>query len=69
MARAPVSWSVVHAQTVEQSAERIAETAASNLRGPEPAPVFELDQSWPKQPLPNNWGLGKVWGGGAVDAR
>ena len=27
----------------------------------EQAPVFELDAAWPK-PLPNNWGLGMVWG-------
>ena len=67
MAQAPASRSVVHAQSAEQAAERIAETAAANLRGPEPAPVFELDTSWPK-PLPNNWGLGQVWGV-AVDAR
>ena len=59
----PGAWSVVHAQT----AERIAETAAANLRGAEPAPVFELDPSWPK-PLPNNWGLGIVWGV-AVDSQ
>jgi sugar lactone lactonase YvrE len=32
----------------------------------EPAPTFELDPAWPK-PLPNNWGLGMVWGV-AVDA-
>lgn len=59
--------SVVRAQTVEQMAERIADTAAANLRGTEPAPVFELDPTWPK-PLPNNWGLGTVWGV-AVDSR
>ena len=65
----PVPWSgpALHAQTAEQTAERIAETAAANLRGPEPAPEFELDTSWPK-PLPNNWGLGQVWGV-AVDSR
>ena len=63
----PGTWSVVHAQSVEQMAERVAETAAANLRGTEPAPVFELDPSWPK-PLPNNWGLGTVWGV-AVDSR
>ena len=67
MARAPVDRFAAHAQTAEQMAERVAETAADNLRGPEPAPVFELDTSWPK-PLPNNWGLGQVWGV-AVDAR
>jgi sugar lactone lactonase YvrE len=33
----------------------------------ESAPTFELDATWPK-PLPNNWGLGQVWGV-AVDAR
>jgi sugar lactone lactonase YvrE len=33
----------------------------------EPPPVFEIDPSWPK-PLPNNWGLGQVWGV-AIDAR
>src|SRR5262245_610970 len=33
----------------------------------EPAPTFELDAAWPK-PLPNNWGLGMVWGV-TVDAR
>ena len=27
----------------------------------EPAPTFERDPSWPK-PLPNNWGIGIVWG-------
>lgn len=63
----PGTWSVVHAQTVEQMAERVAETAAANLRGAEPVPVFELDPSWPK-PLPNNWGIGIVWGV-AVDSR
>ena len=63
----PGTWSVVHAQSVEQMAERVAETAAANLRGAEPAPVFELDPAWPK-PLPNNWGLGTVWGV-AVDSR
>lgn len=65
-----LGWSgsaVVGAQTAAQVAERVAETAAANLRGPEPAPEFELDASWPK-PLPNNWGLGQVWGV-AVDAR
>lgn len=57
----------LRAQNVEQVAERVAETAAANLTGPEPAPVFELDPSWPK-PLPNNWGIGIVWGV-AVDSR
>src|SRR5262245_12759924 len=33
----------------------------------EPPPTFELDPAWPK-PLPNNWGLGMVWGV-SVDAR
>ncbi len=66
---AAVPWTVppAHAQTAEQVAGRIAETAAANLRGPEPAPAFELDTTWPK-PLPNNWGLGQVWGV-AVDVR
>ena len=64
----PGKWSVVHAQSAERTAEQIAETAAANLRRAEPAPVFELDKSWPKQPLPNNWGLGIVWGV-AVDSR
>ena len=65
----PADWRapVLRAQTAEQVAERIAETAAANLRGSEPAPEFELDAAWPK-PLPNNWGLGQVWGV-AVDAR
>ena len=63
----PGTWSVVHGQTEEQMAERITETAGANLRGAEPAPIFELDPSWPK-PLPNNWGLGIVWGV-AVDSR
>ena len=54
-------------QTLEQMAKRVADTAAANLLGPEPAPVFELDTSWPK-PLPNNWGIGIVWGV-AVDSR
>jgi hypothetical protein len=54
----------VHAQRAEQTPEQIAELAAANLRKTEPAPVFERDPSWPKQPLPNNWGLGIVW---AVD--
>ena len=67
MARAPVDRFAAHAQSSEQLAEQVAETAAANLRGPEPAPEFELDTSWPK-PLPNNWGLGQVWGV-AVDAR
>ena len=44
-----------------QSPEQVAETATANLRKAERAPVFELDSSWPKQPLPNNWGLGIVW--------
>ena len=43
------------------SPEQVAETATANLRKAERAPVFELDSSWPKQPLPNNWGLGIVW--------
>jgi hypothetical protein len=60
--------SVVHAQAAQQVAERVAEAAAANLRKAEPAPVFQLDKSWPKQPLPNNWGLGIVWGV-AVDSR
>ena len=59
--------SVAHAQTTEEMAERITETAAANLGGSEPVPVFELDPSWPK-PLPNNWGIGIVWGV-AVDSR
>ena len=69
VAVSPIPWSgpALHAQTAEQVAERIAETAAANLRGPEPPPEFELDTSWPK-PLPNNWGLGQVWGV-AVDSR
>ena len=67
MARAPVDRFAAHAQSSDQLAEQVAETAAGNLRGPEPAPEFELDTSWPK-PLPNNWGLGQVWGV-AVDAR
>ncbi len=33
----------------------------------EAPPTFELDPAWP-QPLPNNWGLGTVWGV-AVDSR
>jgi hypothetical protein len=53
----PGTWLVAHAQ----SAEQIAEIAAANLRKAERAPVFELDPAWPKQPLPNNWGLGIVW--------
>lgn len=64
----PETWSVAHAQTVERTAEQIAEIAAANLRKAEPAPVFERDPSWPKQPLPNNWGLGIVWAV-AVDSR
>ncbi|MGI9610753.1 MAG: hypothetical protein ACR2NL_10720, partial [Acidimicrobiia bacterium] len=63
----PGTWCVVHAQTVEQIADRVAETAAANLRGSEPAPIFELDPSWPK-PLPNNWRLGYP-NGVAVDSR
>ena len=47
MARAPDSWFAVRAQTAEQIAEQVAKSAADNLRGPEPAPVFELDTSWP----------------------
>lgn len=65
---APGERSVVHAQTVERTPEQIAEIAAASLRKTEPAPVFELDPSWPKQPLPNNWGLGIVWGV-TVDSR
>ena len=69
MARAvPGTGSVVHAQRAQQTPEQIAEIAAANLRKAEPPPRFELDQSWPKQPLPNNWGLGIVWGV-AVDSR
>ena len=64
----PGKWPVVHAQSAAQTAEQIAEIAAANLRKGEPPPVFELDKSWPKQPLPNNWGLGIVWGV-AVDSR
>src|SRR5712692_3493141 len=56
----PAKWSVVHAQTAERTPEQIAEIAAANLRKAERPPVFELDPSWPKQPLPNNWGLGIV---------
>jgi hypothetical protein len=52
----PGKWSAAHAQTADP-----AETAAANLRKAERPPVFELDPSWPKQPLPNNWGLGIVW--------
>ena len=51
-----------------QTAEQIAETAAANLRKAEAPPTFELDPSWPKQPLPNNWGLGIVWSA-RVDSR
>ena len=50
-----------------QSAGEIAAIAAGRLTGPERAPEFELDPSWPK-PLPNNWALGIVWGV-AVDSR
>ena len=53
----PGTWLVAHAQTADQ----IGETAAASLRKAERPPVFELDPSWPKQPLPNNWGLGIVW--------
>jgi hypothetical protein len=63
----PASWPVVHAQS-PQTPEQIAEIAAANLRKAERPPVFELEASWPKQPLPNNWGLGIVWGV-AVDSR
>jgi hypothetical protein len=64
----PGKWSVVHAQTAERTAEQIAEIAAANLRKAERPPTFELDTSWPKQPLRNNWGLGIVWAV-AVDSR
>ena len=40
MARAPVDWFAAYAQTAEQVAEQVANTAADNLRGPEPAPAF-----------------------------
>lgn len=56
--------SVTHAQTAARTPEQVAEAAAASLKTSESAPVFELDRSWPKQPLPNNWGLGIVW---AVD--
>jgi hypothetical protein len=62
------SWAVAHAQSATRTAEQIVEMAAANLRKTEPPPVFQLDASWPKQPLPNNWGLGIVWGV-AVDSR
>jgi hypothetical protein len=69
MARAvPGTGSVLHAQRTQQTPEQIAEIAAANLRKAEPPPRFELDPSWPKQPLPSNWGLGIVWGI-AVDSR
>jgi hypothetical protein len=61
-------WSEVHAQTGEKTAEQIADVAAAALLKAERAPVFERDPSWPKQPLPNNWGLGIVWAV-AVDQR
>lgn len=64
----PGNWPVVHAQSVDRVAQQVAEAAAANLRGSEPAPVFERDPSWPKQPLPNNWGIGIVWAV-AVDSR
>ena len=57
----PGKWSVVHAQSAARTPEQIAEIAAASLRKAEPAPVFELDKAWPKQPLPNNWALGIVW--------
>jgi DNA-binding beta-propeller fold protein YncE len=61
MGRAVPGTAVANAQTA-RTPEQIAEIAAANLRGSEPPPVFELDKTWPKQPLPNNWGLGIVWG-------
>ena len=64
----PGNWSVAHAQTAERTPEQIAETYAASLVGPEPPPVFERDMQWPKQPLPNNWGIGVVWAV-AVDSR
>ena len=64
----PGQSSVVHAQSGAWTAEQIAEIAAANLRKAERPPVFELDPSWPKQPLPNNWGLGIVWAAD-VDSR
>jgi DNA-binding beta-propeller fold protein YncE len=64
----PGKWSMVYAQTGEKTADQIAEIAAASLLKAEKPPVFELDKSWPKQPLPNNWGLGIVWAV-AVDPR
>ena len=58
----PGAPSAVHAQHAQPTPEQVAEIAAANLRKAEPPPHFELDPSWPKQPLPNNWGLGIVWG-------
>ena len=53
----PATWLAAYAQSPEQ----IGDVALANLRKGERAPTFELDTSWPKQPLPNNWGLGIVW--------
>jgi hypothetical protein len=62
-------WSVTHAQAQSRTAQQVAEAAAASLRrADEPAPVFERDPSWPKQPIPNNWGFGIIWAV-AVDSR
>ena len=43
-------------------------TPLLNAQAPsEPAPVFELDPTWPK-PLPDNWMFGAIWGA-TVDSR
>jgi hypothetical protein len=57
----PGTGRIAHAQSAGQTPQQIAEIAAANLLKGEKPPVFERDQSWPK-PLPNNWGLGIVWG-------
>jgi len=64
----PAKPSVAQTQTGEKTAEQVAEIAAGALLKTERPPVFELDASWPRQPLPNNWGLGIVWAV-AVDPR
>jgi hypothetical protein len=50
---------VAHAQA--QTREQIIGAREASLSGPEQPPTFQLDTSWPRQPLPNNWGLGIVW--------
>ncbi len=47
--------------TVEQSAQ--SQSQVRSLSNPEAlVPIYEVDPSWPKVPLPNNWVIGNVIG-------